>query len=234
MARFSSFFLQRAFAVSFSFSFTFSCYSYSYLPSIPKFPFNLSIKPRCSSYSSSSPSQKLAADLLSLLGSAHEAARIPKDEASQLKSCLLFLVPPTSHPSNGILEVSEELRGRELSKEDERVWWPPASVMELARIAVDSGGDPGSIQRALDPTMLSVPDCEGLQKDKCQLTRTTYAHRFVDKGLNSYFEFLFEFIVERASSMGVNLLLSRYDLFHGHLFLARNSGRLGILIQCDI
>jgi len=34
--------------------------------------------------------------------------------------------------------------------------WPPAPVMELARIAVDSGGDPGAIHRALDPTMLPV------------------------------------------------------------------------------
>jgi hypothetical protein len=36
------------------------------------------------------------------------------------------------------------------------VIWPPAPVMELARLAVDSGGDPGAIQRLLDPTMLPV------------------------------------------------------------------------------
>jgi hypothetical protein len=36
------------------------------------------------------------------------------------------------------------------------VTWPPAPVMELARLAVDSGGDPGAIQRLLDPTMLPV------------------------------------------------------------------------------
>jgi hypothetical protein len=36
------------------------------------------------------------------------------------------------------------------------VMWPPAPVMDLARLAVDSGGDPGAIHRALDPTMLPV------------------------------------------------------------------------------
>ena len=41
-------------------------------------------------------------------------------------------------------------------EEDELVWWPPQPVLELARLAVDSGGDPAAIQRALDPTMITV------------------------------------------------------------------------------
>lgn len=41
-------------------------------------------------------------------------------------------------------------------EENEMVWWPPEPVMELARLAVDSGGDPEAIHRALDPTVLLV------------------------------------------------------------------------------
>jgi hypothetical protein len=36
------------------------------------------------------------------------------------------------------------------------IWWPPESVLELARLAVDSGGDPAAIHRLLDPTVIPV------------------------------------------------------------------------------
>ncbi|GJN10716.1 hypothetical protein PR202_ga28833 [Eleusine coracana subsp. coracana] len=101
--------------------------------------------------------------------------------------------------------------------------------MDLARLAVDSGGDPGAIHRALDPTMLSVPDVEGSLENKCELTRTPYGRRFANEEINSYFAFLFELIVARGPSVGLNVSLSRFDLFHGHLFLASETGRLGIL-----
>lgn len=104
-------------------------------------------------------------------------------------------------------------------------------MLELARIAVDSGGDPGAIHRALDPTMIDVPDVEGSNEDHCELTRTPYGRQFIDEGLNSYLEFLFEIIVERGPSVGLSVSLSRYDFFHGHLFLAKESGRLGILFH---
>uniref|UniRef100_A0A0D9X2T8 Uncharacterized protein n=1 Tax=Leersia perrieri TaxID=77586 RepID=A0A0D9X2T8_9ORYZ len=111
------------------------------------------------------------------------------------------------------------------------VMWPPAPVMELARIAVDSGGDPGAIHRALDPTMLPVPDAQESDKNKCQLTRTPYGRRFANEDINSYLAFLFELIVARGPSVGLNVSLSRYDFFHGHLFLAYGTGRLGILLD---
>ncbi len=41
-------------------------------------------------------------------------------------------------------------------EEDELIWWPPEPVLELARLAIDSGGDPAAIQRALDPTIITV------------------------------------------------------------------------------
>jgi hypothetical protein len=48
------------------------------------------------------------------------------------------------------------LEGWNAAGADEMVMWPPAPVMDLARHAVDSGGDPGAIHRALDPTVLPV------------------------------------------------------------------------------
>lgn len=47
--------------------------------------------------------------------------------------------------------------------------------------------------------------------------------------LNLYLQFLFELIVDRGPSVGLDVALNRFDLFHGHLFLALDSGRLGIL-----
>lgn len=47
--------------------------------------------------------------------------------------------------------------------EDRLVWWPPEPVLELARLAVDSGGDVGAIHRAIDPTPITVSDFWNLQ-----------------------------------------------------------------------
>ncbi|PKU63727.1 hypothetical protein MA16_Dca014287 [Dendrobium catenatum] len=230
----SSFSPKFSFAIAFSFSLALSSSSHSPLPFLPKFPTNLSLElfsshSSASRHSSPSPSQSIAADILSLLGSKHDAGRIPRDEARQIRSCLRFLVPPASDSLKGRRKISEKLIRTKLDEENEMVWWPPAPVMELARLAVDSGGDPGTIQRSLDPTKLLVPDVEDLKKDKCELTRTPNGYRFANKDLNSYFEFLFELIVERAPSVGMNVSLNRYDLFHGHLFLASDSGRLGFM-----
>lgn len=111
------------------------------------------------------------------------------------------------------------------------IWWPPEPVLELARLAVDSGGDPAAIHRALDPTIIPVPDVEGSSDDRCQLTRTPYGRRFISEELNMYMQFLFELIVDRGPSIGFDVALNRFDLFHGHLFLSIDSGRLGILFH---
>lgn len=47
--------------------------------------------------------------------------------------------------------------------------------------------------------------------------------------LNSYLGYLFELIVDRGPSVGLNVSLNRYDFFHGHLFVSQETGRLGIL-----
>uniref|UniRef100_A0A7N0U6J6 Uncharacterized protein n=2 Tax=Kalanchoe fedtschenkoi TaxID=63787 RepID=A0A7N0U6J6_KALFE len=187
----------------------------------------------------SPPHKATVPDLLALLGSKRQASALDKKVADDLKSCLKFLVP-FPHAVRGVAEfeprrVLQSFRksGRE-EEDDELVRWPPAPVMELARLAVDSGGDPAAVQRALDPTMLTVPDIEGCKEDRCELTRYAYGRRFINEDLNSYLEFLFKLIVERGPSIGLNVSLSRYDFFHGHMFLAIDSGRLGILVQCGI
>lgn len=76
-----------------------------------------------------------------------------------------------------------------------------------------------------------VPDVEGAGEQRCQLTKCTYGHRFKKKELNQYMAFLFEAIAALAPSVGFNVTLNRFDLFHGHLFLAGNTGRLGILFH---
>ncbi|KAL5197849.1 hypothetical protein ABZP36_001361 [Zizania latifolia] len=213
--------LKLAFTVSLAVSFSISCVSSS----------------RSGSAASPSPPpspQAVAADLLAVLAGPRGAARVPAAESARLRSCLRFLSPvqpvaaesPSWRASRKIL-----LGGCDAAKADAMVMWPPAPVMELARIAVDSGGDPGAIHRALDPTMLPVPDVEGSQKNKCQLTRTPYGRRFANQDINSYLAFLFELIVARGPSVGLNVSLSRYDFFHGHLFLASGTGRLGILFH---
>ncbi|KAK6159874.1 hypothetical protein DH2020_003255 [Rehmannia glutinosa] len=199
-------------------------------------PFRFSRKHRTKSSYSLSPSTRPKAtvsDLLSLLGPPQQAESVNSQVARDLWSCFRFLVPYNQTPTTRrSLSYKTSLPSRRSEKAvDELILSPPAPVLELARLAVDSGADPGAIHRALDPTIIPVPDVEGSNEDRCELTRTPYGRQFIDEGLNSYLEFLFEMIVERGPSVGLNVSLSRYDFFHGHLFLAKESGRLGILFH---
>ncbi|XP_043710039.1 uncharacterized protein LOC122658939 isoform X2 [Telopea speciosissima] len=212
---------------------------------------SLSLAVSSSSASSSTTPKASASDILSLLGSREQASTVNPKAAQELRSCFKFLVPFHPVPSEKEYETfcirgrnflsAEEGSKRKFARkfisdpkreqEDELVWWPPEPVMELARIAVDSGGDPAAIQRILDPTPLPVPDVEGSIKDRCELTRTPYGRRFINEELNSYLAFLFEVIAARGPSVGLTVSLNRYDFFHGHLFLAADSGRLGKLFH---
>ncbi|KAL2254143.1 uncharacterized protein LOC105168920 [Sesamum indicum] len=193
-------------------------------------------KPRTKASYTLSPTTRPKAtvsDLLSLLGPPPQAESVNSQVARDLRSCFKFLVPynqtvPARRSLRSKLSLSRNRSGKEI---DELILSPPAPVLELARLAVDSGADPGAIHRTLDPTIIPVPDVEGSNEDRCELTRTPYGRRFVNEGLNSYLEFLFEIIVERGPSVGLHVSLSRYDFFHGHLFLAKESGRLGILFH---
>ncbi|XP_021859018.1 uncharacterized protein [Spinacia oleracea] len=168
----------------------------------PYFPFSLS---------SRHLHKATAADLLSLLGPEDQASNVDPIEAKQLRSCLKFLVPfnLTSIEDDVVSVKRRSMVGvigqRREIEEDELIRWPPSSVLDLARLSFDYGGDPGVIHHALDPTI--IPE------------------------LNAYLVFLFEMIASRGPSVGLNVSLNRYDFFHGHLFLAKDTGRLGILFH---
>lgn len=113
-------------------------------------------------YNKQSPISKATpSDLLNLLGSKSQASAVNPSSAKELKSCFKFLVPFNPIRSNVQCSSRRSLRSsgfgnRSRREEDELVWWPPASVLELARLAVDSGGDPGAIHRTLDPAVIPV------------------------------------------------------------------------------
>ncbi|XP_065853019.1 uncharacterized protein [Euphorbia lathyris] len=221
-------FLSLRFAVFFSLSLTastsstrffFKSQSQSSLPPIPK---------------------ATAGDLLSVLGPTCQSSKVTPLLSDELRTCLKFLVPfvplePISlyEPHSSRRRLSSQRLNRERSRreENELIWWPPEPVLELARLAFDSGGDPDAIYRALDPTVLPVPDVERSKENRCELTRTPYGRRFISEELNSYFKFLFELIVARGLSIGLDVSLNRYDFFHGHVFIATETGRLGILFH---
>ncbi|OWM62925.1 uncharacterized protein LOC116215446 [Punica granatum] len=178
-------------------------------------------------------------DLLSLLGPSDLSRQVNPLVASELSSCFKFLVPfPPAASGFGYHDkgrpTSRKLSGVGISsrrEEDQLIWWPPEPVLELARLAFDSGGDPDAIHRALDPSIIPVPDIEDSKENGCELTRTPYGRRFLSEELNLYLEFLFELIVARGPAVGLNVSLNRYDFFHGHLFLTTDTGRLGILFH---
>lgn len=109
-------------------------------------------------------------DLLSLLGPKRRSSAVNPLVAQELKSCFKFLVPFTPNRNETVRGSwfshrrslrSDRNGGRTTREEEENelVWWPPRPVLELARLAVDSGGDPGAIHRALDPTIIPVSLC---------------------------------------------------------------------------
>ncbi|KDO36956.1 hypothetical protein CISIN_1g048382mg, partial [Citrus sinensis] len=131
-------------------------------------------------------------DLLSLLGpTSSRTSSINPLVAKELKSCFKFLVPftPIKRPEIEICDAFSYRRSlkdkkfnsdkSKIREDNELIWWPPEPVLEVARLAVDSGGDPDAIYRALDPTMFPVPDVEGSKENKCELTRTPYGRRFI-------------------------------------------------------
>ncbi|KAM6577865.1 hypothetical protein CsatB_029702 [Cannabis sativa] len=240
-----------------------AAYSFSSLSS-PLSP----LKPFSTSSSPSKTPKATTSDLLTLLSDRRSSSTLNPLVSRELNSCLKFLVP---FAPNGIKMVPISCSHRKSlnsnrngvlvrREEDELIWWPPQSVLDLARLAFDSRGDSAAIHRALDPTVIPVPDVEGSNEDRCQLTRTPYGFRFISEvciygtkcislyqnhallnewclfiaklqELNLYLKFLFELIVARAPAVGLNASLNRYDFFHGHIFLATDSGRLGILFH---
>lgn len=124
-------------------------------------PFHLTRTASSPSPSSFPNLKASASDVLALLGTRQQASHVNAEEAQQLRSCFKFLVPFTPNSISPVSGVRRSLRSKEKMggcrrKEDELVWWPPASVLELARLAFDSGGDPAAIHRTLDPAIIPV------------------------------------------------------------------------------
>lgn len=112
-----------------------------------------------SSSHSPSPPKATASDLLSLLGPPDQAASVNSVIARDLSSCFKFLAPfNQSLPPRRSLasQLRTPLPRSKEEIDDELIVSPPPSVLELARLALDSGADPGAIHRALDPTIIRV------------------------------------------------------------------------------
>lgn len=97
------------------------------------------------------------------------------------------------------------------------------------------------------PLHPAVPDVQGAHAAGCQLTSGTRCRRFTSPALNAHMARLFHAIAEAGGgadgeTMRVNsgcserrplprVRLSRYDLFHGHLFLSSLDKQPGILFH---
>jgi hypothetical protein len=104
----------------------------------------------------------------------------------------------------------------------------PAALRHLAVRVVGSSrrdGGRGALRRALTRSCTAVPDVQGARRDGCALCRAPHARRFADAALNRHFAALFA--TAAAGEPGVSL--SRYDLFHAHLFA--NDACLGLLFH---
>ena len=146
--------LSLSFGLSAALTFSFCCSS-----SLPLPPVRSACRFSLSPYSNPPCPQNLALDLLSVLGSRTDAAAVEKRVASEIWSCLRFLVP-YSCDNQGYIRLRRDYTGNSkkfrAAEKDEMIRWPPEAVMDLARLAVDSGGDPAAIQAALDPTVIQV------------------------------------------------------------------------------
>ncbi|KAL3688868.1 hypothetical protein R1sor_015177 [Riccia sorocarpa] len=178
--------------------------------------------------------RKCAADLLALFGGKAAASSVELSRAKELRACVRRLVP--SSPFLG--SKSEKLMGDEFleykSSRPQSLWSvesPPAAVKQLARSAVEWGGDLNVVMKELESTNYSIPDVERINEDKCSLTKFEYGRRFRNREINEYLTTLFKTIQKLSPTAGLNISLSRYDLFHGHMFTAHDTGRLGILFH---
>ncbi|KAM7469765.1 hypothetical protein LguiA_007948 [Lonicera macranthoides] len=163
---------------------------------------------------------------LSMRGSITITAQIER----VLKMVFIFLMPlfPCTTNLNNRVNLPYMLRTTTMIGV---LGWANMPKICLKREVVSLGSNLVKINRIEIESIISVPDIEGSKEDRCELTRTPYGRRFINEELNSYLEFLFKIIAARCPNIGLNISLNRYDFFHGHIFLATDSGRLGILFH---
>jgi hypothetical protein len=143
-------------------------------------------------------------DLLAVLAGGGGAPHgVSQERAARLEACLRRLPPPPA---------------------------PPA-LRRLAARLVQAPRDAArhELRRALAPPRVPVPDVEGAALCRCTLTRTPFGRRFAAQPLQRHFAAVFAAAAAGAPRVGLPLSLSRFDLFHGHLFAAR--GCVGLLLH---
>ncbi|KAI3955705.1 hypothetical protein MKW98_006065 [Papaver atlanticum] len=166
----------------------------------------------------------LAENILLLLGTEDQAARVNAATAEMIRSCFKYFVTPTS--SNNV--------------SGEFIWSAPPLIKDLAREAANYTGNPRNfIHSLVNPEKQNIPDANGTWADgrkipHCTLTQLDYGYSFRREDYTSYFIRLFQFIAEQApASVGSTVKLDRYDLFHGHMFLAPETRRIGIIFHAQ-
>ncbi|CAM6115491.1 unnamed protein product [Calypogeia fissa] len=191
--------------------------------------------------------QQCAADLFALFGGPLAASHVEKSRAKELLDCVRVLAPDLN---SSPLDCDSDLDDATLTDEElqegifrnggekwrntdfkKKISSPPAAVRDLASKTVEWGGDPTVVMNALGPKSYPVPDVEGSTEQRCTLTKYDDGRRFAKQDITKYMAFLFETIAELSPSVGLNISLNRFDLFHGHMFTAYNTGRLGILFH---
>jgi hypothetical protein len=113
----------------------------------------------------------------------------------------------------------------------------PPALVRLAR----AREAPSRVMRAsLHPRRLRVPDVEDALACRCELTpgaRNSGASRFRSRASNQYVADLFGIIAgrdlsnARSARGSVAHELSRFDLFHAHVFVDRNAETAGLLFH---
>jgi hypothetical protein len=86
-----------------------------------------------------------------------------------------------------------------------------------------------ALRQALAPARLRIPDVEGAAADRCLLCRAPHGRRFADASLQRHCSALFAAAAAGAPAVGASLSLSRYDLFHGHMFVSERC--IGVLLH---
>jgi hypothetical protein len=150
--------------------------------------------------------------------------------AAQRASCGRDLLAVLLDGGRGV----EPQRAAQLAACVRRMPAPPAppSLRQLAaRLAAHSrqGDVHRALRQALAPARLRIPDVEGAAADRCSLCRAPHGRRFADASLQRHCAALFAAAAAGAPAVGASLALSRYDLFHGHLFVSERC--VGVLLH---
>ncbi len=135
--------------------------------------------------------RRCAVDLLSVLLGERDA--VPLERALALEACVHRLSAPPAPSAVGRL---------------------------VARVATARDGRK-ALQRALGRARLRCPDVEGAAAARCSLCRDRSVRRFADVRVQRHFAGLFRAAAAEAPRAGLTLTLSRFDLFHAHVFSAK-------------